>query len=341
MPKQLRIITLGDFKQYYSWYLAGTIQGSILNGHLHYSVPIRQKPVVIEEQINFFKPHVLFCHMIFSEHLVDAEGKTYERESLHEVLSRARRKWGTKIVYQEGDAKNSPRYSYPITDLIDLGLINSQLNEKYSELMKTKFIHFPYFALYQNEIETPDNIFRTQMSFAGNTSPRKDGHLHSGRYEFIEKLKHKLEMKIYPDKNIGNSKFCTAQLAASSSSVLGIHQGFKIPGYLDTRPWMYCGAGGLYFHDEAPAMDLFFEDKVHYIKYNRFDVGDVYNKYMHYMSENREAGDQIRKEAFRYCQAYHTSKHRIKAVLDVLENGGDRIPGLYLKNIKELGYVPE
>jgi hypothetical protein len=341
LPKQLRIVILGDHQKYYSWFLAGMNQGFILNGHLTYSISIRQKPVQIEEQINFFKPHILACHMIFSEHLVDAEGKAYERESLHEVISRARRKWGTKIVYQEGDAKTGPRFPYSVMDLIDLGLINSQSTKEYTELLKVKCIHFPYFALCQNEIEVPDNIFRTQMSFAGNISPRKEGHLHYGRYEFIEKLKHKLEMKIYPDKNIGNSKFCTAQLAASSSSVLGIHQGFKVTGYLDTRPWMYCGAGGLYFHDSAPAMDLFFEDKVHYVKYNRFNVEDIYNKYMYYMSENREAGDRIRKEAFKYCQTYHTSKHRVKAVLDILENGGDKIPGLYLKDIKEGGYVAE
>ena len=339
MPKQLRIITLGDFKQYYSWYLVGTVQGSILNGHLHYSVPIRQKPVAIEEQINFFKPNVLFCHMIFSEHLVDAEGKTYERESLHEVLSRARRKWGTKIVYQEGDARGGSRYPYPAMDLIDLGLVNSQLNEKYTELMKVKFIHFPYFSLYQKEIETPDNVFRTQMSFAGNTSPRKEGHLHTGRYEFIEKLKHKLEMKIYPDTIIGNSKFCTAQLASSSSSVLGIHQGFKVPGYLDTRPWMYCGAGGLYFHDKHPAMERFFRDGVHYVGFERDNIADFYEKWKYYKS-NPGAAKKIRKQAFEYTQKYHSSKERIKQVINIIEGKNVYVWDLDLNNNPQKHIMP-
>ena len=178
------------------------------------------------------------------------------------------------------------------------------------------------------------------MTFAGNTSVRNSKHLHYGRHEFIERLRPKIEMKVYPDEVIGNTKFCTNQLAVSSGSILGIHQGHSIPGYLDTRPWMYCGAGGLYFHDKAPAMDLFFDEGIHYVGYNRFDEDDVYNKYIHYMRDDRESGNRIRAEAFRYCQTYHTSKHRIKAVLDILEGKYNKIPMLYLNEIKEGGYEP-
>jgi len=341
MPKQLRIAVLGDFQKYYSWYLAGITQGTILNGHLFYGISIRQAPARIEEQINFFKPNILFCHMIFSENLLDANGTPYKREQLHETLTKSRRKWSMKICYQEGDAKGNPRFPYLAQELIDLGLINSQLTDKYSNILGVPCVHFPYYSLYQKEIDIADNMFKTQLTFAGNTSIRNSEHLHYGRFEFIERLKDKFSMKIYPDKNIGNSKFCTNQISASSSAVLGIHQGHSIPGYLDTRPWMYCGSGALYFHDNAPSMDLFFEEGIHYVKYKRFDAEDIYEKYMHYMSDDRETGNKIRKEAFRYCQAYHTSKHRVQAVIDILDGRVNRIPLLYLNQIKEDGYVPE
>lgn len=317
------------------------IQGTVLNGHLPYAISIRQTPQQIEEQLNFFKPAVLFCHMIFSENLVDSNNKAYEREKLHEVIAKMRNKWRTKVCYQEGDAKGRPRFPHPVIELVDLGMINSQLTDTYKALMGVPCIHFPYFALNQNEIDIPDNMFGAQMTFAGNTSVRNSEHLHYGRHEFIEKLKEKLEMKVYPNAHIGNSKFCTNQISVSSSGILGIHQGHGIPGYLDTRPWMYCGSGALYFHDRAPAMDLFFEDGVHYVSYDRFNPDSVYDKYMYYMRDNREEATKIRKEAFYYCQKYHTAKHRVEAVLNILDGKNARIPLLYLDQIKGDGYVKE
>jgi hypothetical protein len=336
--KLLRIATLGDFARWNSYYLQGTIQGSILNGALHCSIPIRQYVEDIESQINYFKPHILFCHMIFSENLTtlcrnDEPDKQIRRENIHQTLSKIRRRWGTKVVYQEGDAKKDPRYPYPATEIIDLGLINNSLFKVYGGLLKVPCIHWPYFALNQDEISIPDNSLRCQMAFTGNVSPRGSSHLHYGRYEFIEKLKKRLEFKAFPNESLGNTRFLTADLAVSASTILGIQQGFNVVGYLDTRPFQYIGAGALYFHDKSPAMDLFFEEGKHYVGYNRFDVDSVVEKYYYYMKDNRELGNKIREEGFRYVQAHHTAKHRVKMVIDILEGKDVKHP-IYLNDIR-------
>lgn len=331
--KQLRIAVYGDFDRWFSYYLMGMMQGAFLNGHLACAIPIRLNIDNVKARIDYFKPDVLFTHMIFSENLNDICGESILREHIHENLLRTRKKWGTKIVYQEGDAKTVPRYPYPLQDIIDLGLINSCLYPSFEGHTKVRCIHFPYFALNQILPSTSDNMFRCQIFFAGNLSYRNEGHLHYARREFIDKLSKRLDMKIFPTEEFGNTRFCTSQVAVSASAILGVHQGFHVPGYLDTRHFQYIGARGLYFHDNTPAMDLFFEDGVHYVAYNRHDVDDVYNKYMYYMRDNKEAGEKIRQQGYDYVQNNHTAKHRVKAVLDILDGKTNKIYPLYIEDI--------
>jgi hypothetical protein len=331
--KQLRICTIGDFQKWHSYYLMGTTQGSILNGHLHYSIPIRQHPDSIKEQLNIFKPDLIFTHMLFSENLRDMCGGELTREALHEIIVGIRRKWGSKVIMQEGDAKPEPRYSYPVNELIDLCLVNSKLYNHYSDILKVPCIHWPYFALNQETLSTGDNRFRYNVIFAGNVSPRNKNHLHYGRSEFISKLAERMQVKVFPDDKIGNTRFCTADIAVSCDAVLGIHHGFNTYGYLDTRSFQYSGAGALYFHSECDAINQFFRPNYHYVPYEHMNVDSFINQYNHYMIHNREGAAMIRKQAFEYTQKYHTAKHRIQMVLDILD--GKEPQKIYLNELGE------
>jgi hypothetical protein len=331
--KQLRIATIGDFSRWFSYYLMCTTQGSILNGHLHYSIPIRQSADDIQQQLNYYKPHIIFGHMLFSENLSDMSGRDLPREKLHYVIVKSRKKWGTKVIIQEGDAKNEPRYPYPISSLVDLCLVNSRRYNHFSEVYKVPCIHWPYFALNQESISDGDNMFRYKVIFAGNVSVRNEGHLHFGRSQFISELSRHIEVKIFPDENVGNTRFCTADVAVSSNAILGIQHGQRVDGYVDTRPFQYCGAGALYFHSENTALNQFFRPGYHYVPYEHMNVQSFLNNYNYYMVENREAGNKIRQQAFEYTQKYHTAKHRIKMALDVLD--GKEAPKIYLEDLDE------
>jgi hypothetical protein len=275
--------------------------------------------------------------MIFSENLKDiVTGEPREREQFHEVLVRSRRKLGFKMIYQEGDAKLSPRYPYPVNELVDLTLINSQQTEIFSALLKVPCIHWPYFALNQTEMSPGDNLFRAPVVFAGNVSAgRRANHLHHGRYEFIEKLKKHVEVRVFPSENIKNSRFSSQDVAASAEIVLGINQGLHVRGYLDTRPFQYIGAGGLFFIDRSPAMDLFFEPEVHYVPYARHSVESFIETRQIYFTHQRDQVKQIRRTGFEYVQKWHTAQKRVQlAIGTVMGEDMSKTCPIYLNDIR-------
>ena len=329
--KQLRICTIGDFQNWFSYYLMGTIQGSILNGHLHYSIPIRQKSDNIQQQLNYYKPHIIFGHMLFAEKLTDMMGNDLPREELHFVIVKAKKKWGCKVIMQEGDAKSEPRYPYPVNSLVDLCLVNSRRYEHFSKVYQIPCIHWPYFALNQETLSAGDDKFKHDVIFTGNVSARKDTHLHKGRNEFIKNLSIAgVNIKIFPDEEIGNTRFCSADLAVSCNAVLGIQHGLHVDGYVDTRPFQYCGAGGLYFHSNCSGINQFFKPDYHYVPYDHMNVGSFIAQYEKY-TKDRESGNKIRAQAFAYTQKHHTAKHRIKMALDALE--GKELQKIYLEDL--------
>lgn len=328
--KQLRIATIGDFQKWFSYYLMGITQGSILNGHLHYSIPIRQSVRDIEAQINYYKPHIIFGHMLFSENLTFMNGEDYPISELHYIIRKMKRKWGIKVIAQEGDAKAEPRLPQPISDLIDLCLVNSKRYPRFSEVYQVPCIHWPYFALNQETISEKERRFRQHVVFTGNVTKRIEGHLHHGRHEFLEKLNNRVRLKIFPDAHTGNTRFCSAAIAASANAVLGIQHGFHVDGYLDTRPFQFCGAGGLYFHSDCDAIKQFFIPNYHYVPYEHMNADSFMEQYNRYMRDYKRA-NLIRQQAFEYTQKYHTAKHRIQMALDALE--GKELSKIYIKDL--------
>ena len=354
--RQLRIATIGDYQKWFSYFLMGTAQGSFLNGHLHYSIPIRQHYEEIENQLRYFRPHFVFCHMIFSENLAamikgdeNAEWEQYtdrgetkmkkiespiKRERFHEMLAKTRRQLGFKVLYQEGDAKRIPRYPHPITELVDLVLINSRQTEEYEKIFRVPTIHWPYFAMNLDAPQPSDNLFNAQMVFAGNMSPRNRGHLHYGRAEFLEGLKKHFNLKTFPNDNIKNTRFLSAEVASSAEVVLGINQGMNIPGYLDTRPFQYIGAGAFFFMDPSDAMNDFFQPTVHYVPYERHNVQSVRDWYNHYFKEHRDKVKEVRQTGFEYVQRWHTAAHRVKMAIDIAMGADPKNYPIYLNDIR-------
>lgn len=331
--RQLRIACLGDYTGYFSWYLHGIMEGSILNGAWFRPINIRQPLETIEEQINYFKPHLMFTHMILGEEVKHEYGR-YERSQLHNSIRNVRNKWGIKIAHQEGDPRGELRFGDNIANLIDIGLLNHSMLDKFTP-WGIKCVHWPYFSMTQQDFCDKNSLVECDVAFTGNVSQRLPEHQHHGRYEFIKALGERLKVKTFPNDVIGNSRFYTPEISSSAKAVLGIHQGFNLHGYLDTRPFQYIGSGALYFHDHCEAINQFFEEGKHFVGYNRFDANDFVEKFDYYTRENPEAGNKIRRQGFNYCQKYQTSKHRVGYAIDLLQ-GKDVKPLMLLKDIRKI-----
>ncbi len=322
--RQLRIVTLGDYINYYSYFLAGSMEGAIRCGSTFRPVPFFGSDLSkVEEQIDFIKPDIMFTHCVFNK-------RPHNRGAVFDMLRRIRKKYGTKVCHHMGDARAECRYPHDISDIVDIGLVNHSEYDKWGEVLNIKCIHWPYATMHQSGIVDAEDRFKAGVTFTGSL----DNNQHHGpRAAFVEKLKEKLSVKTYPCKNIGNSRFFTPEVSSSSNAVLGFQMGTNIDGYQDVRPFQYIGAGALYFHDNHKNMNLFFEPDVHYVPYKRDDIEDFISKYHYYVNANPEKGDKIRNEGFLFCQKYHNWEVRVQQVIDIL-GGKDIKPQLYLKDIK-------
>lgn len=310
MATQLRIACLGDYDNYYSYFNYGVMEGAIRNGAWFRPISFFSNSISdIEKQINWFKPHILFCHMIFNK-------RPHKREDVFEMLYKLK-KSGVFIVYHAGDARHTPRYTENISDFIDIGIINHLFIEKYSSYWKVPCYRWPYMCLYQDCIVDPVDLYKCDIAFTGGIS-NDPLSVHYGRTKFIQELKDiKLDVAIFPNEKIGNTRFQTAELSASARAILGMQMVNDLPGYIDVRPFQYIGAGGLYFHDYSDSIKEYFEPKVHYLEYDKEDLVSFFSLFGYYVFKKPQEGRKIREAGFRYCQRFHSTKERVKFIIDL------------------------
>jgi hypothetical protein len=309
--KQYRIAILGKFNSYLSYFLMGSLQGVFLNGGLARPISLEKfSPSEILAELQFFKPHAVLAHTIFD--------RVPHREQLLDVLRKIR-KMGTKVFYHAGDARPTPRYPQSIKDIVDYALINHWPMMPEYKVWKIPCFHWPYMALNQEEISNTMKMYECRLAFAGSLA---DNQHHAPRAQFIQQLMKKLPVSVFPTPQSGNTRFQTPELAASAKGVLGFQMGLDIPGYQDVRPYQFIGAGALYFHDKHPSIDMMFQDGVHYVSFERDNVTDLYNKFKYYTEFE---GEKIRQSGFEYCQRYHSSKERIKQVINILEGRENKV----------------
>lgn len=307
--KQYRVVVLGKFNTYLSHFLMGAVQGTFLNGGLARAVSLENCNIgEVWEQIEFFKPHAILCHTIF-------DNKPHKNQ-LFDTLRKSRSK-GTKVFYHCGDARGTPRLPQNISDIVDGVLINHWPVLPTYNVWGVPCYHWPYMGLNQDEIFTPIKLYQCDLAFTGSLENNQH---HAPRARFIQQLRNKVAITCFPTPHTGNTRFQTAELSASAKAVLGFQMGSNIPGYQDVRPWQYCGAGALYFHDRNPVIERFFKNGVHYVGFERDNIDDFMDKYNHYVVNHPETGNEIRQQAFEYIQTYHSAKERMKQVFNILED---------------------
>jgi hypothetical protein len=323
MDKQWRIVGLGDYANYYSYFTGGILHGAVAAGAWFRPVSLfGQSLEAVKEQVNFFKPHIILAHMIFNR-------KPHNQDQVFDML-RGFRKSGIKICYHMGDARFNPRYPGDISDIIDIGLVNNMIGNRFSSIWGIPCYHWPYGCMPQDEIlsEAPKQ-YQCTFAFTGSLSDQP-GH-HQERTQFVRSLKEKgVDVKLFPNAETGNTRFQTAEMAAGAWGVLGVGMGEEIAGYLDVRPFQYIGAGALYFHNHSEAMKSFFEPGTHFVSYEKNNPNDLMSKEFEINPEKRIS---IIREGFKFCQEYHSMKARVKFVIDLIDGKVDK-PLIYLEDLK-------
>lgn len=302
----IRIATLGDWGRYFSYFLAGTQEGAILNGCLFRPIDIRQSKEHILKCLAEFRPHILFCHCIF--------GKIFRPQEQFELLSIIRRKYGTKVYYHLGDARTEPRYPHDISNFVDASLVNQTENlQKFSNIWGVPTYHWPYGCFSQKDIVEPINEFKHDLVFTG----RLGGGVHEGRTKFIKDLKSIFpSLIIYPNKGYPDTKLLTPEISSSSKAILGVCAGYNIGGYMDVRPYQYPGAGGVLFQRYYKGMDKVFKNKEHLIWFTD-DSPKEFLKLYNECINNKGLMEKVRVEGFKFCQKYHSYKRRVKDIIDI------------------------
>jgi len=303
----IRIACIGDYTVRYSHFTAGVMEGAIRLGHWFRPIPLLQPIAEIAKQVDYFRPDIIFIHQIFS---------AYHEIRLAKQFLKDLRAKGIKVLLHEGDWRPEPRFKEDISDYIDVGVLNRSNTNSYSDIWKIPCYHWPYPCLQQKEIETAQDKYRADVSFSGNITKRDNPkHPHYGRTEFLEKIGKKLNLKIYPNEEISNSRFSTPVIAASSSVIIGTQLDDDSSGYIDVRCFQYIGAGALYFHEKCKSIEQFFQDGVHYVGYEHMNVDSFLFNYEHYVIERPEKGAMIREEGFNNCQENHNTMKRVKQAL--------------------------
>lgn len=320
--RQWRVVALGDWNGYLSYFLLGVQEGAIRCGAWFRGIQLVGQDVrAIEDQLSFVKPHLILAHMIFNSRQIPME-------QIHNLLRETKKKYGTTIAYHAGDAREIPRYPHPIDDIVDLALVNHMALEKFKSIWRVPCFHWPYPCLHQSDIGPFDKRYACDLAFTGALA--EASHIHHGpRSLFLERLDRVgLRATVFPNEWSGNTRMQTAELAASARGVLGVQMGLSIPGYQDVRPFQYIGAGAVYFHDMADQMRLFFRPGIHYIEYVSGDESDFIRQWGVYNNSTK-----IRKEGFKFCQQWHSAEARMQFVFDLL-NGKTNKPRIYLEDVE-------
>jgi len=313
--KQIRIAILGKYTTYPSYFNIGVLEGAIRCGCSAFPIPLLPQSdlTYLKNQIDFYKPDILLCHCIFDK-------KPWNRDDLFQILRDTRKKWGTKIVYHCGDARKKPRFPHNISDICDLGLVNHAEHKGFSELWKIPAIHWPYGCMYQKDIADKQDRFKADIVFTGSLD---FGEHHKQRKEFLKQLSKRIQIKTYPDKKYGNSMFITPVVSSSAKGILGTQMGSDIDLYLDVRPFQYIGAGAIYFHENHKNIQSFFRDYIHYVPYELGNV-DVFIRKFNQFNDKK----CIREKGFEFCQKYHSTKERLRMILDFFD--GKKLQNIYL-----------
>jgi len=298
----------------YSWFVKTHLDGFRRNDIDVQMIDHKSNCIeVIRDKLIRYKPSYCFEHLAFHQH--------HDKYRLFQMFSEINKKMGTKFIHTCSDARNEDRYSDDLSNIYHSAFVGTHgMKEKGEQDWKIPTYYCPYSSLtYDNIAEPVIKYMFKKAVFTGNPISHPD------RKQFIALLKeYGVGMKIFKTQSHNDLRDKTPQLSSSANVILGLCTGYDINGYIDVRPFQYLGTGACFMGRKYHNIDNIIPDNLYYLfdGYERKDAKYVKDTWRKIMKTDTWP---MRTKAFNFIQKYHSSKVRMKNVIDVLEGKENKI----------------
>ena len=309
----MKIVILGNTRLNYSWFCLTFRQGCKLLGHDVYDIDYKSTSInIIKQKLLDINPKYVFTHLSFHKNINPID-------KILQMYSEVKKR-GINIIHTCSDARTEDRYMKDLSESVYMAFVGTfDMVNNCSKAWNIPTFYCPYSSLTYDKMAQPvkDLMFENPV-FTGSPGS------HDDRKNFIEKLQRKMKLEIFHTQSPGDLRSRTEELSSSAKCILGLCTGYDIDGYIDVRPFQYLGAGAFMIIRKFKGMDDIIPDDI-YIPFNGYtdsDVDFVKEKFEYWKNQDTS---EIRIRAFNYIQRNHSSKIRIKNIIDVLEEKRDSV----------------
>ena len=306
-----KAVILGNTNLGYSWFYLTYKQGLELNGVKTFDIDYKSNALgTIKQRILQIKPDYIFTHLSFHNHINPTP-------TILNFFRDIKSKIPTKVVHTCNDARTHDRYMGDLRGAFDAAFVGSfPMEINCNKAFKIPVFYSPYSTLTYKDMANPVKELAFQVPvFTGSPGAHRTGWA-DNRAEFIERLSQIMPIKIFKTQSGEDLRKRTPELSVSAKCILGLCVGYEIGGYMDVRPFQYLGTGAFMIMRKFNGMDAFIPDDL-YVPFTSYDnpnvVKELWNQY------KKHDMFLMRKMAFEYLQTHHSSKIRLKEVIDKLE----------------------
>ena len=292
----------------YSWFVLTHKQGFELNGHQVQLIDYRSNRInSIRNQLVRYKPHYVFTHLTF-------HNDVHKTSNILQLFSDLYKKHNIKFIHTCNDARTEDRYMKDLSHSFYAAFVGTyDMMNNCQPKWNMPVYYMPYSSLTYNNIAEPVNELKINKPvFTGSPDT------HNDRRVFIKLLKEYGSIKIFKTQSGQDLRHRTPELSSSAICILGLCTGYDLDGYIDPRPFQYMGTGACMIIRKFKDMDDIIPPDLYY-PFDSYERKDA--KYVKDLFRKISKTDTwpMRCKAFRFIQQNHSSKIRMKQIIDVLE----------------------
>lgn len=302
----MKVCILGNTLLGYSWFVRTYKQGLELNGHQVMEINYKSTSLTeLRSRLISEKPSLVFCHLTFHDILPVS--------LVLDVFRHVNKAVGTRFIHTCNDAREVDRYMGDVSGAYYMGFVGThRMVENCSMVWKIPVYYSPYSSLTYDRMAQPaeDLMFREAV-FTGSYGAHRD------RLDFLNKLKKRIPIRIFETQSKEDLRIRTPELSVSAKCILGLCTGYDIDGYIDVRPFQYLGTGACMVMRKFKGMDKMIPADLYFPfeSYDEAAADKVARDYSYILSTDTK---QKQSEAFRFMQAFHSSKVRIAEILKTI-----------------------
>jgi|GEM_PF-4983282 len=310
----MKAVILGNTNLGYSWFVLTYREGLKLNDVDVFEIDYKSTPIeLIKKKLLDIKADYCFTHLSFHQNINPIE-------KILQLYSDINKSVGTKFIHTLNDARIEDRYMGDISNSIFCAFVgNLECLHRCNIAWKVPVFYAAYSSLTYEKMANPvKDLCFDEPVFTGSPTAHKD------RFEFIQKLQNYTPIKIFQTQSKEDLRSRTPELSVSAHAILGLCTGYDINCYIDVRPFQYMGTGAVLIARKFKNMDYLIPQDLYYSFDDYSDdsakkVIDIY-KNKCYKKNNK----LMREKAFNYIQQCHSSRVRLKYILQILETIGNR-----------------